>query len=80
MTRITISLPDELAKLVTREARRQATSVSEVVRGALRMALGLSPDTPTEIPFAGIGRSGRRHTARNAEDILAREWSRDRRR
>ena len=78
MTRITISLPDQLARLVTREARRRSTSVSEVVRGAVRLALGVAEDKPATIPFAGIGCSGRQHTARDAEEILAREWSSDR--
>ena len=74
MKRTTISLPDELASAVQREAHRRATTVSEVVRRALVAQLGLESDQPRQIPFAGLGSSGHRHTARDLEEILAREW------
>ena len=79
MTRTTVALPDELALVLAREARRRETSVSEIVREALAAHLGL---TVSERPlgFVAIGRSGRRRTARNAEAILAREWRRAHRR
>jgi Arc/MetJ-type ribon-helix-helix transcriptional regulator len=80
MKRITISLPDDYATLVSREARRRGDSVSEVIRRALASALGLSGEEARPIPFAGLGRSGRRHTARDAEAILSREWGNVRRR
>jgi Arc/MetJ-type ribon-helix-helix transcriptional regulator len=80
MIRTTITLPDELAAIVTREARRRETSVSEVVRLALGAFLGLSSNAPRRLPFIALGRSGQRHTARDAEKILAAEWGRDRRR
>jgi Ribbon-helix-helix protein, copG family len=72
MKRATISLPDDLAQEVAREAQRRRVSLSEVARDALREHL----DRPTGggLPFVGIGRSGRRDTARRAEEILAREW------
>ena len=76
MTRTTIALPDELARLVVREAKRRDTSVSEIVRRALAAHLGRVPGEPRSLPFVGLGRSGRRHTARDAEKILAREWTR----
>jgi Arc/MetJ-type ribon-helix-helix transcriptional regulator len=77
--RATISLPDELARDVAREAQRRRTSVSALARDALRAHLGLEPTRePKALPFAGIGRSGQRHTARDAEEILAREWGRAR--
>ena len=79
MRRATISLPDDLAKDVAREAQRRRTSVSALARDALRAHLGHEPTgEPKDLPFVGIGRSGRRHTARDAEDILAREWGRAR--
>jgi Arc/MetJ-type ribon-helix-helix transcriptional regulator len=78
MQRTTISLPDDLAGIVSREAQRRRVSVSELTREALREHLGAQPNEPRALPFAGIGRSGRRHTARDAEDILAREWGHDR--
>jgi hypothetical protein len=79
MTRTTIALPDELAVLLAREARRRETSVSEVVRRALSQHLGLT-GSQRRLGFVAVGRSGRRHTARDAEAILAKEWSRARRR
>jgi metal-responsive CopG/Arc/MetJ family transcriptional regulator len=74
MKRTTISLPDDLAGIVSREARRRRMSVSELAREALREHVGAKPDEPRMLPFVGIGRSGKRHTARDAEEILAREW------
>jgi Arc/MetJ-type ribon-helix-helix transcriptional regulator len=74
MKRATISLPDELASAVAREAERRRTSFSEVTREALLSHLGIDPEGRRELAFAGIGRSGKRTTARDAERILAREW------
>jgi Arc/MetJ-type ribon-helix-helix transcriptional regulator len=78
MTRITVSLTDELALLVRREARRRDASASEVVRSALAAELGVGQAKPRPLPIAALGRSGHRNTARNAEQILAREWGRAR--
>jgi hypothetical protein len=64
---------------LTREARRQDTSVSELVRRAVAAFLGVS-DERQELPLAALGRSGRRHTARDAEQILSAEWGNARRR
>ena len=79
MSRTTVSLPDELATLLAREARRHETSVSAIVRRAVESYLGASSDR-LELPFAALGRSGRRHTAREAEKILTAEWGHARRR
>jgi Ribbon-helix-helix protein, copG family len=72
MKRATISLPDDLAQDMAREAERRRVSVSEVARDALREHL--HAPARGSLPFIGIGRSGRRDTARRAEEILAREW------
>lgn len=77
MKRTTISLPDELAGAMTREARRRHLPVSQIAREALEARYGLTEGRRT-IPFAAIGRSGQHTTARDAEAILAREWTRDR--
>ncbi len=79
MHRITISLPEDLAATVVDEAERRGTSVSELVRGAISRAFGGAADPP-DLPFAALGRSGTKSTARDAEDILAREWNSARRR
>jgi hypothetical protein len=52
-------------------------SLSEVARRALAAHLGLADGAPRDVPFAALGRSGQRHTARDMEDILAREWAAD---
>ena len=80
MKRTTISLPDELAVAVEREAGRRRTSVSQVTREALITHLGLGASTPRQLPFAALGASGTRTTARDIEQILADEWAHDRRR
>lgn len=78
MKRTTISLPDDLALLLEREARRRSLSLSELTRQALTAYLGQLPEAPRRIPFAALGRSGYRTTARDVEDILANEWESDR--
>jgi hypothetical protein len=80
MTRTTITLPDDVAVILAREARRRDTSVSAIVREVLTAHLGLAGTGPRRLGFAALGRSGRRHTARDAEAILRREWGRARRR
>jgi Arc/MetJ-type ribon-helix-helix transcriptional regulator len=77
MKRTTVSLPDDLAAALTREARRRNRSVSEITRDALARHLGLAADEPRTVPFAALGRSGHRTTARDMEDLLAREWDAD---
>jgi metal-responsive CopG/Arc/MetJ family transcriptional regulator len=80
MKRTTVSLPDDLASALAREARRRGRSVSEITRDALTRYLGLAADEPRAVPFAGIGRSGHRTTARDMEELLAHEWDADARR
>ncbi len=75
MKRTTISLPDDLASAVEREAHRRRVSVSEVARQALAEHLGRDGATRRRLPFAAIGRSGKGSTARDLEEILAREWA-----
>jgi metal-responsive CopG/Arc/MetJ family transcriptional regulator len=73
MKRTTISLPDDLAATVEREAHRLHSSVSEIVRTAL--AAHFHVDQPRRLPFESLGASGHRNTARDMEEILAREWA-----
>lgn len=75
MKRTTISLPDDLARALTREARRRNRSASEIARDALAKHLGLiAGESPRQLPFAALGRSGHRRTAREMEELLEREW------
>jgi Arc/MetJ-type ribon-helix-helix transcriptional regulator len=75
MKRTTLSLPDDLAQALDREAQRQRSSASEITRAALARHLGLSADHARELPFAGLGHSGQRMTARDMEKFLEREWN-----
>jgi predicted transcriptional regulator len=54
MKRTTISLPDDLAAALVREASRRRVSVSQVAREAIEARLGWDPEEPREIAFAGI--------------------------
>ncbi len=74
MKRTTLSLPDDLAQALSREARRRSSSVSEVAREALAKQMGLSPGQPRELPFAAVGNSGTSDTAENMEELLRGEW------
>ncbi len=76
MKRTTISLPDDLAAAMEREARRRHVSVSEVAREAIAKELGRSGDEP-RFPWLGIGASGLHNTARDMEELLKAEWNPD---
>jgi predicted transcriptional regulator len=78
MKRTTISLPDELAAAVEREARRRRVPVSQLAREAFEARYGVRGGR-RELPFAALGRSGTATTAQDAEQILAERWrARDR--
>ncbi len=81
MKRTTISLSDELARAVERERLRRHTTTSALAREALERHLGLNSTEPRELPFANLGGSAHRNTARDMEALLEQEWgepSRDR--
>jgi predicted transcriptional regulator len=74
MKRTTLSLTDDLADALTREAHRRRMSASAIAREALAGHLQLAPTQARRLPFAAVGRSGQRSTARDMEDLLAHEW------
>ncbi|HXB66060.1 MAG TPA: CopG family transcriptional regulator [Solirubrobacteraceae bacterium] len=74
MTRTTLSLPDDLAEALAREARRRSTSASAIAREAIAKHLRLAPGEPRPVPFAALGHSGHHTTGRDMEELLAREW------
>jgi hypothetical protein len=74
MKRTTLSLPDDLADALAREARRRSTSASAIARDALSKHLRLVPTEARPLPFAAVGHSGHRSTGRDMEELLAREW------
>jgi hypothetical protein len=71
MNRTTLSLPDDVAFALKREARQRHTSVSAVAREALAERFGLRGEGPREVPFAAIGRSDGEPGGRDAEKMLA---------
>ena len=76
MRRTTISLPDELADALAREARRRSMPASAIARDALTAYLGMgAPGDQRELPFAALGRSGHADTAREMESLLEQEWT-----
>jgi plasmid stability protein len=74
MKRTTVSLPDDLAQALQREAGRRQTSVSAVAREALSDHLGFGGGGPRELPFDALGRSGHHTTGRDMEQLLESEW------
>lgn len=78
MRRTTISLPDDLAAALAREAARRRVPVSQIAREALEARLGRGAAGRRELPFAALGRSGHHSTARDFEAILEAEWANDR--
>jgi predicted transcriptional regulator len=78
MRRTTISLPDELADALEREARRRSLPASAIARDALSDYLGIGrAGEQRELPFAAVGRSGQKTTAREMEELLERDWDQD---
>lgn len=78
MRRTTISLPDELADALEREARRRSLAASAITRDALTRYLGLGGlGDRRELPFAALGRSGHSNTASEMEELLEHEWDTD---
>ncbi|MDP9362876.1 MAG: ribbon-helix-helix protein, CopG family [Chloroflexota bacterium] len=75
MKRTTIVLPDDLAALLERERRRRGVSAAAVVREALDTYFG---ERRRPLAIAALGRSGETTVARDAEEILAREWTYER--
>ena len=75
MRRTTILLDDDLADQLDYERRRRNQSTTAIVREALTEYLAGGKPKPARPGFIGLGRSGYRNTARNVDDILAREWT-----
>ena len=74
MKRTTISLPDDVADALEREAFRRRIPVSQVAREAIEARLGLAGDGPRELPFAALFDSGLPPIADHDEDFLREHW------
>jgi hypothetical protein len=73
MKRTTISLPDDVAAALEREASRRRIPVSQVAREAIEARLGLG-DGPRALPFAGLFSSGLPGIADHDEDYIREHW------
>jgi predicted transcriptional regulator len=78
MKRTTISLPDDLAAALEREARRRRVTVSQIAREAIMARLGRSSTGKRELPFFALGRSGDDSTSDKIDEILRAEWTPER--
>ena len=74
MKRTTIVLPDDMAALVEREAKRLGISVSERVRRAIRQTLLGSSSKAREIPWAGIIDDPHMIPGSRVDAELAKDW------
>ena len=77
MKRTTVSLPDEVALVAEREARRRGVSLSEVARQALIQHLGPGGESARPLPFAKLGRSRHTGTSSRVDELLSRCWAHD---
>jgi hypothetical protein len=77
MKRVTITLPDDLAELVDREALRRQTSFSEMVRQFIVQGLSNSNEKTRTIPWAGLFHDPDMVPAERMDDVLAEHWADD---
>jgi len=77
MKRATITLPDDLAELVDREAARRQTSFSEVVRQFILQGFSGKNEKPREIPWAGLFNDPDMIPAERLDEELAAHWADD---
>lgn len=73
MQRITVTLTDEQAARLRREAKRRHLSVSAVLREKVEPQGDSMP--PRAIPWAGIFDSGKPNLARDIDEELAKTWA-----
>jgi hypothetical protein len=75
MRRTTISLPDELAERVAREARHRETSAAEVIRTLVEQGLGGAAGGPRALPWVGLFDDPDMVPGEAIDQALAAEWA-----
>ena len=75
MKRTTISLPDDVAAALEREARRRRVPVSRIAREAIEAELGLADEEPKAWPFIGLWETDGSTPAADLERWLADHWA-----
>ena len=75
MKRTTISLPDDVAAALAREARRRRVPVSQVAREAIESKLQLDEGSPLDWPLVGLWESqDSEWSAADLEEFLEKHW------
>lgn len=77
MHRTTITLPESLAELVQREARRRGASVSGLIRTLVEEALVGTAEAPRAIPWAALFDDPGMVSASRIDEALAETWADD---
>jgi hypothetical protein len=77
MKRTTITLTDELAELVAREAERRRMNVSEFMRTLIKESLVGTSEKPREIPWAGLINDPALVRAEDLDEALSKNWAHD---
>jgi hypothetical protein len=77
MKRTTITLTDELAELLAREAERRRMTVSELMRNLITESLLGSQEKPRDIPWAGLVDEPAMVRAENIDEVLSKTWADD---
>lgn len=76
MTRLTVSLPDDVSVALKFEARRRGTSASSLVVEALERHLGRNMAGGRTLPFESLGLAADDRLSERFDEILAAEWHR----
>jgi Arc/MetJ family transcription regulator len=77
MKRTTITLTDELAELVAREADRRRMTVSELMRNLIGESLIGTAENPRDIPWAGLINEPAMVRAEKVDEALSKNWADD---
>lgn len=73
--RTTVTLPDDLASLVTLEAKRRKTSFASVIRELIAAGLGRTAKHRREISWAGIFDDPGMVPGKDIDAALAEQWT-----
>jgi hypothetical protein len=75
MKRTTITIPDDISAILSREARRRDTSVSALVRAFIEEGLDPAQHRPRAIPWARLFDDAEMVPARRLDDELEQHWA-----
>jgi hypothetical protein len=76
MRRTTIFADEDVLRKLREIARRENITLSDAIRAALDRYVSRRQPRRSRLSLVGIGRSGRRDVAENAEDLLVKGFGR----